>query len=444
MTESTSDGFLHYKYRFEHIYVPGRTGRGKSTLLHAMAYQDIKKDHGVTVIDPKGDLVRSLYNWIPERRKDDVVCVGLKIQTPLDFLYFNRDDENEKDELVEDLIFLLLKDAGNAPRAKSILYDVYYTILSSTIPVSFLDTYSFLMDRGRRDTILSGVHDPEYKRIWAKGVPNDEKLDPILHRMKKYVRNSTLKKIFGTPTGGINVAKIINDRKILFIDLGGASRAAMDFGSLVFQKMKQEVFRRNSVLPDKRIPHFVFIDEFQKFANVEDFKDVLMMARGYKFAMTLASPTLKDLPDHIKTGLGVIGNYIIFRLPAHDIPFFQGEIPPIHTKPVWRRIASGPGGMGWVDEPIDDLSYLTKLSHFEALYHLADGRTFLKKTPGIPPPKPDRNAEYTKKRTVDEYGCSEHKNIVQSKKHVSDHQDATENAAEPSNFLPHKAKKSGS
>ena len=66
--QSTSSVFLPDGLRFQHIYVPGKIGRGKSTLLHAMAYQDIQKGAGVTVIDPKGDLVNSLLQWIPKHR----------------------------------------------------------------------------------------------------------------------------------------------------------------------------------------------------------------------------------------------------------------------------------------------------------------------------------------------------------------------------------------
>src|ERR1039457_3780799 len=60
---------IPYEIRNRHIYIPGKTRHGKSTLIHAMAYQDIKNGAGVCVIDPKGDLVDSLLNWIPSKKK---------------------------------------------------------------------------------------------------------------------------------------------------------------------------------------------------------------------------------------------------------------------------------------------------------------------------------------------------------------------------------------
>lgn len=387
--------------RFQHVYIPGKIGQGKSTLLYALASEDVKKGKGVTVIDPKGDLVTTLLNHIPAERRDDTVYLDLETPIPFDFLAYQGDAE--KDELIEDLIFLLLSDAGNAPRAKGILYDILYTLFGSSEPVSFLDICRFVTDAKRHDTILKGVTDPELKAIWKKGIPNDEKLEPIMHRMKKYVRNSVLRSVFGTARPALNLADVINGDKILLVNLGGASRASIDYGSLLFQKMKQEVFRRHKVAEQERRPHYVYIDEFQEFANVEDFKKVLMMARGYKFGMTLANPTLKDLPEHIKTGIGVCGNYVIFKLPAHDIPFFTGEIPPITTRPVWRRQFSGE--MGWDYDPVTDLSYLTKLPVGKALYHLAEGSTYLTETPRPPSSNPESHAEYIKKRTIEHYGC---------------------------------------
>lgn len=293
---------------------------GKSNQLLILAVQDIRNGCGVTVLDPKGDLVQDILDFIPERRISDTIYIDLDHPIPFDFMSFN--GETEKDELVEDLTFLLLGDAGNAPRAKGILMDVLYTILSSKEPTTFLDIANFLTDKKRREAILEKLDDRELKHKWKKKIPTDDKIEPILSRMTKYRRNSILKKAFGSPPQ-FRIADIMNDRQILLVNLGGASRVARDYGSLLFMKIKQETFRRHKLPLSKRIPHFLFIDEFQNFAQVEDFKDVLMMARGYKLAMTLANPSYHDLPEHLKPGIGIMGTYICYRLDAHDVPFFK-------------------------------------------------------------------------------------------------------------------------
>lgn len=309
---------IPYPTRFKHIYIPGGTGMGKSYQLLVMAVQDIRNGCGITVLDPKGDLVEDILHFIPKSRISDVRYITLDNAPPFDFLSF--DGDTEKDELIDDIVFLLLGDAGNAPRAKGILMDVLYTLLSSTEPFTFLDIANFLRDKTRFDAIVKGCHDPELQ--WEKWVPKDDKLEPILSRFTKYRRNSILRQTFGT-TPEFNIRDVMNERKILLVNLGGASRVARDYGSLLFMKMKQEVFRRHKLPVHKRIPHFLYIDEFQNFAQVEDFKDVLMMARGYKLALTLANPSYYDLPDRLKPGIGIIETYICYRLDPHDVPFFK-------------------------------------------------------------------------------------------------------------------------
>ncbi len=59
--------------RLGHIYVIGKTGVGKSTLLLNMAKSDIRTGKGLAVIDPSGDLTKELLNFIPEMRREDLI-----------------------------------------------------------------------------------------------------------------------------------------------------------------------------------------------------------------------------------------------------------------------------------------------------------------------------------------------------------------------------------
>jgi hypothetical protein len=58
--------------RLGHIYVIGKIGTGKSTLLENMAISDIVRGNGLCVIDPHGDIVTHNLNYIPEDRMKDV------------------------------------------------------------------------------------------------------------------------------------------------------------------------------------------------------------------------------------------------------------------------------------------------------------------------------------------------------------------------------------
>src|SRR5262245_30934938 len=62
--------------RFSHVYVIGKTGTGKSSLLETMTLQDIRRGGGVALIDPHGDLVERIAHQIPDWRKRDVVYLN--------------------------------------------------------------------------------------------------------------------------------------------------------------------------------------------------------------------------------------------------------------------------------------------------------------------------------------------------------------------------------
>ena len=52
--------------RFLHVYVIGKTGTGKSTLLETMALQDLERGNGFALIDPHGDLVARIAARVPD------------------------------------------------------------------------------------------------------------------------------------------------------------------------------------------------------------------------------------------------------------------------------------------------------------------------------------------------------------------------------------------
>src|ERR1700722_11453955 len=46
--------------RLSHIYIIGKTGVGKSTLIETLARQDLQAGRGFALIDPHGDLVETI------------------------------------------------------------------------------------------------------------------------------------------------------------------------------------------------------------------------------------------------------------------------------------------------------------------------------------------------------------------------------------------------
>src|SRR5260221_10028356 len=62
--------------RFLHVYIIGKTGAGKSTLVETMALQDLERGNGFALIDPHGDLVERIAARIPASRRADVIYLN--------------------------------------------------------------------------------------------------------------------------------------------------------------------------------------------------------------------------------------------------------------------------------------------------------------------------------------------------------------------------------
>src|ERR1700692_2038057 len=59
--------------RFSHIYMIGKTGTGKSTLVETMALQDLELGNGFALVDPHGELVERVASRIPASRQADTI-----------------------------------------------------------------------------------------------------------------------------------------------------------------------------------------------------------------------------------------------------------------------------------------------------------------------------------------------------------------------------------
>ena len=357
-----------------------------------MSLQDIENGAGVCVIDPKGDLVNSLIHWIPEPRKDDCIYLSTRSPVPIDFMDYANDDE--KQTLVGELKHVITRgaQAESAPLMDAILTDLLYTIFSANenpkMPAAeratFLDVHRFLSDDDRRGFILSYVTDRELTRRWSKErFPNPKECTPTLTRMTPFVRNLSLRKLFDCPEPKLNIADVMDGRKILLVNLGGISEPTKLFATLLIAKIKQAAFRRAHIPEPERVPFHLYVDEFE-FFQTSDFEQILSFAGGYGLRLTLANQFISQLDQNISASIsGNVGSFIIFCISPKDATYFkhisQQMIPPV------------------------DLANLPK---YHALYKIAEEKPLVQKTPKPPGYSKHSHADYIRKRTLEMYGAT--------------------------------------
>lgn len=398
--QAQQKGFLTDIDRFKHVYMPGKTGFGKSTLLFWMAAQDIFQGKGVCVIDPKGDLVRLLLDYIPETRKDDVLWLDLETPVALDFMDY--EGEREKERLIGELRFILTKQEStqHAPLMSANIQAILHTILNFNenpeTPLdrraTFLDIERFLVHERRRDEILAGVTSPKLIARWRdRPIPQRVEADRILTRTNNFSLTDSLSKIFDAPQPKLNIARAMEEKKVLLVNIGGADEVQQAYATLLVSKIRDAAYRRaNPAYP--RTPYFLYCDEFQEF-QTSDFDKMLSMARGFGLGLTLAHQYVHQLQTDILHSIkGNVSTFIVFNLGGDSIASLRTELIDYHELPEWEGV--------W-------LRKIPTFDEFDAIYRGPRGH-ISKIT--VPRPvglleqyKKTGFAEYIKKRTVDLY-----------------------------------------
>lgn len=385
-----------YSVRNQHLYIPGKTRHGKSTLIHALARQDIERGAGGCLIDPKGDLVGSLIHWIPEPRKDDCIYLSTRSPVPIDFMDYANDDE--KQTLVGELKHVITRGTGAeaAPLMDAILTDLLYTLFSANenpkMPAgeraTFLDVHRFLSDEDRRAFILSYVTDRDLKRRWNKdNFPSPKECAPTLTRMTPFLRNPSLRKLFDCPEPKLNIPAVMDRRKILLVDLGGISEPTKIFATLLIAKIRQAAFRRAHIPESERIPFHLYVDEFE-FFQTSDFDQILSFAGGYGLRLTLANQFIGQLDQNIQQSIfGNVGSFIVFCVSPQDAKHF-------------KHIAWTSAGEWGGQIPVD----LANLPKYRALYKIAGQQPVVKDIPKPAGYSGHSHAAYIRKHTLETYG----------------------------------------
>jgi hypothetical protein len=393
------------EHRPQHIYVPGMTQQGKSTLLCNQILDDINFDRGVCVIDGKTDLVRKVVEWIPPRRAKDVIYIDQTISIAIDFMTYRDDSEQQK--LIDEITFMYSHTTSpdHMPTIASNLDNIIHTLLSYNEnkkfktgqlnplrKATFLDIYYFLTDAKRRDEITKNVVNPEFRDYWdnPENLPKGQDLHRLLSRMTKFKNSQPLRRIFDVPEPKLNIAQAIQDRKIILVELGRLTTTQLTFAHLLLAKIVQAFDRNMEIDEHKRVPFYLYCDEFHRF-QTSDFADMLSRAGGLNLCLTLAHQFPKQI-----TSAGVwdsiyrnVHTYFLFQMAPQDITTFQPYFPKLpryehhdefqRLRSDWLSTARELAHMevAWLTDP--NVAYEKKLWAAERLELIGDHATPLVK-----------------------------------------------------------------
>ncbi len=333
------------KDRTKHVYVIGKTGMGKSTLLENMAVQDIQNGEGMAFIDPHGGTAEKLLEYVPEHRIKDVVYFApFDTDYPISFNVME-DVGKDKRHLVANGLMSAFKkiwvDAWSA-RMEYILNNTILALLEYP-DSTLLSINRMLADKEYRKKVVENISDPSVKSFWVDefGKYTDkyaaEATPAIQNKVGQFTSNPLIRNIVGQPKSSFDVRKIMDEKKILIMNLSKGRMGEQNsnlLGSMLITKIYLAAMSRAdlSAFELSQKPNFYFfVDEFQSFAN-ESFADILSEARKYKLNLTIAHQYVEQMPEEVRAAVfGNVGTMIIFRVGSFDAEIFEKEFSPEFT-----------------------------------------------------------------------------------------------------------------
>ena len=329
--------------RRKHVYIIGKTGAGKSTLIANMAIDDIRKDRGIGIIDPHGDLSDIILDYIPKRRANDVVYLEpFDTERPFALNVLEVRNKQQKELVASGIVSIfnkLYKDSWG-PRLEYILRNVILTLLE-TPNATLVDILSLLANAGYRKKVVSQLTDPVLKNFWEHEfarMPDrlkSEAISPIQNKVGQFVTSKMIRNILGKPKSSIDLESIMNEGKILILNLSqgklGEDNAAL-LGAMIITQIQLAAMNRSFIKEEERRDFFLYVDEFQNFATTS-FVKILSEARKYRLALTLANQYIEQLELEVQKAIfGNVGSLISFVVGARDAHLLTFEFAEIYSE----------------------------------------------------------------------------------------------------------------
>ncbi|MBR2862876.1 MAG: type IV secretion system DNA-binding domain-containing protein [Bacteroidaceae bacterium] len=326
--------------RSRHVYIIGQTGAGKSGLLELFALSDIFYNQGYCIIDPHGDFAINNLRFIPESRIKDVVYFNpADTAHPVAFNPLELSDPARKPNVSSEVIGVLKRMFGESwgPRLEHILR---YTLLAllDRPETTLLDISRMLTDKDFRKETLDYCKDVTVLQFWKQefGTWGDkqvtESIAPVLNKVGAFTANPIIRNIIGQPKSSFDVRKIMDEGKILVVNLSkgliGEDNAGI-LGAFLVTKVQLAAMSRSDI-PDvkDRRPFYLYVDEFQNFAT-DSFAVILSEARKYGLNLTVANQYIAQMTDSVRDAVfGNVGTTISFRVSADDAPLLVKQFEP--------------------------------------------------------------------------------------------------------------------
>ena len=322
--------------RFSHLYIVGKTGTGKSTLLEYMARQDLERGRGFALIVPHGDLVERVRTAVPAWRTDDVIYLDAADPSqPFGYNPLRRVRKERIPLAASGFLEVLKKTWSDAwgVRMEHILRNALFALLERKAS-TLSDIQRLLIEKSFRKEVGAGLANEPVRRFWLEEYDRTsygyraDGAAAVQNKVGAFLADPVMRRIVTAPEREISIRRIMDQGQVLLVNLGKGrlgDDSARLLGGLLTTTVGLAGFSRADTPPEERRPFFLYIDEFQDFTT-QSVADMLSELRKYRIGLTMAHQYLQQLQPEIRHAvLGNAGTLIAFRVGAEDAPYLARE-----------------------------------------------------------------------------------------------------------------------
>lgn len=337
---------LGAKDRRRHLHIIGQTGVGKSVLQENLAYQDMMDGRGFAFVDPHGDSVEALLAKVPKERVEDIVYFNPSdMANPIGLNMFEFDSPDQKDFLVQEAISMLygLYDPGHTgivgPRLEHIFRNCALLLMSDPAGGTFIDIPKLLIDEAFMKSKLKYVTDQQVLDFWTKEFPSSQRsseagevISWVVSKFGPFISNDAMRNIIGQQKSGFNFADIMNNNKILLVNLSKGKMGDLNsklLGIIFVMKFQAAAMARANMAEEDRKDFTMYVDEFQNFAT-DSFETILSEARKYRLSLVLGNQFMTQLKEELREAIiGNVGTTITGRIGITDAEIMVKRYTPV-------------------------------------------------------------------------------------------------------------------
>jgi len=333
--------------RRRHLYIIGQTGTGKTVFMKNMIIQDIKEGRGVCFIDPHGSDLESVMSQIPKERIDDVILIDpadMKRPLGLNMMDYDAKYPEQKTFVVNELISIFDKlydmRTSGGPMFEQYTRNALLLLMDDpNEKFTLMEVPKIMSDKEFRSRLLVKCNNIVVKDFWEKeaekaggDVSLANMVPYITSKFNVFIANDYMRPIIGQSESSINFRQIMDEQKILLVDLSKGKLGDINsylLGLIIVGKLLMAAFSRVDISEEERKDFYLYMDEFQNFST-NSIATILSEARKYKLCLIMGHQFIGQLTEEIsKAVFGNVGSMVAFRVGAEDAEFLVKQFEPV-------------------------------------------------------------------------------------------------------------------